>query len=293
MSVGNKKQALSWSELSKRKRTELELKPLRVESREAKNWSEIVNKNSAGNDRKDLQPLGTKEMQTKGWSEVAEDAKATDKVLKSMRTKESGTKKKELSPMRAEEKEDSFRRIIEKNQEGDIVALRSSDIFRKSSTEGNMNTLTPISVKTSAVESVQNISPIKNIKSERPNIKAKDSKIMSQEFESTSKVDSTTTASIQEEKKELGVLESLRSTHEEGMSSDEETMSLQAFRAVEKQQTISVENEADEKKKLVSSLLTNTFNDMKKRGIKVNLMNPKQEVAQMLFILNIKSTIIL
>ena len=35
--------------------------------------------------------------------------------------------------MRAEEMEDSFRRIVEKNQEGDIVALRSSDIFRKSS----------------------------------------------------------------------------------------------------------------------------------------------------------------
>ena len=57
-------------------------------------------------------------------------------------------------------------------------------------------------------------------------------------------------------------------------------MSLEAFGAVEKQQQKSVENEVDEKKKLVPSLLTDTFDDMNKRGIKVNLMNPSQQVAQ-------------
>ena len=57
-------------------------------------------------------------------------------------------------------------------------------------------------------------------------------------------------------------------------------MSLEAFGEVEKQQNKSVENEVDEKKKLVPSLLTDTFDDMNKRGIKVNLMNPSQQVAQ-------------
>ena len=213
--------------------------------------------------RKDLKHFGTKEIQAKGCPEVAGTAKATEKVLNPLLTKESETQKKELSSMRAEEKEDSFRRIIE---------------------EENMNALTPMSVKNSVLESVQNISPIKNIKSEGPNIKTKDHKLMSKEFESTFKIDSTTTASIHEENKEFDVLESLRSTHEEEMFSDEETMSLQAFRAVEKKQNRSGENEVDEKKKLVSSSLTNTFKDMRKRGIKVNLINPKQEVAQVLYI---------
>ena len=57
-------------------------------------------------------------------------------------------------------------------------------------------------------------------------------------------------------------------------------MSLEAFGEVEKQQNKSVENEVDEKKKLVPSLLTDTFDDMNKRGIKVNLMKPSQQVAQ-------------
>ena len=48
-------------------------------------------------------------------------------------------------------------------------------------------------------------------------------------------------------------------------------MSLEAFGEVEKQQNKSVENEVDEKKKLVPSLLTDTFDDMNKRGIKGNL----------------------
>ena len=60
-------------------------------------------------------------------------------------------------------------------------------------------------------------------------------------------------------------------------------MSLEAFGEVEKQQNKSVENEVDEKKKLVPSLLTDTFDDMNKRGIKVNLMKPSQQVAQALF----------
>jgi hypothetical protein len=81
----------------------------------------------------------------------------------------------------------------------------------------------------------------------------------------------------------LEVLESLRTTREKGISADEETNSLQAFRAVEK----SLENDAelDEKKELVSSLLTDTFKEMSKNGIKVNLLNPDHQVK-----LNFKNT---
>ena len=63
----------SWPEISKKKSAEpilKELIPLRVEALQAQHWSEIVNKNIAGNGRKDLKHCGTKEMQAKGCPDL-------------------------------------------------------------------------------------------------------------------------------------------------------------------------------------------------------------------------------
>ena len=62
-----------------------------------------------------------------------------------------------------------------------------------------------------------------------------------------------------EKNKESGDLEPLRSTDENEITLDEESLILQPFRAVEKQQNGTVENEMKEKEKFVTSVLGNSF----------------------------------
>jgi len=163
----------------------------------------------------------------------------------------SGNKKNILSPIRTVEEEKSFRRNTENNEEPVMVALRSSDIelaenpFRGSVT-GNEDTkeLTPLSVKTSLSENTAKENISQNMYTPPG------------------------------ETKESEELKPLRSTQEKTISADEDSLMLQAFRTVEKQQNETVNKEMDEKAKLVTSVLGKTVKDMNQKGINVNLLNP-------------------
>ena len=161
----------------------------------------------------------------------------------------SGNDKNILSPIRTVEEGKSFRRNSENDEESVMIALRSSDFeheespFRGSATgKEDMKELTPLSVKTTFSKNTA-----------KDNLNPPDGNKESEE------------------------LKPLRTTQEKTVSVDEDSMMLQAFRTVEKQQNETARKEIHDKEKLVTSVLGNTIQDMSQKGINVNLLNSNND----------------